>query len=156
MKIKQPEFIREFKEFAFKGNLIDMAVGIIIGGAFGTVVKSLVDDIFMPLIGVITGGIDFSDRFVVLRLPEGVEEATYNTIQQAKDAGAAVLPWGSFLTSLISFMIVAFVVFLVIKKFVGALMNFKAEDEPAKAPEPSGEEKLLAEIRDLLRDRQKA
>jgi len=140
--------IKEFKEFAFKGNLVDMAVGIIIGGAFGTVVKSLVDDVFMPLVGLFTGGIDFSDRFTVLNIPEkdGVPVALGNTADSAREAGATVMAWGNFVTSLLSFIIVAFVLFLIIKKFLAALDKKEAEPEPA----PPKQEVLLEEIRDLL------
>lgn len=142
--------LKEFKEFAFKGNLMDMAVGIIIGGAFGTVVKSLVEDVLMPIIGLITGGIDFSDRFAVLKLPDGVEEATYATADAAREAGATVMTWGSFITATISFLIIAFVIFLVMKKFLAAFTKEK-EEEAEKEPEPSNEEVLLGEIRDLLK-----
>lgn len=137
--------IKEFKEFAFKGNLVDMAVGIIIGGAFGTVVKSLVDDVFMPIIGRITGGIDFSNQYLVLKgdVPEGTSLANAEKID-----GVNLLTYGSFITSLISFIILAFVLFLVIKKFMGALK--KEEEKPAEDPKPSEEAVLLTEIRDLL------
>ena len=143
--------LQEFKKFAFKGNLMDMAVGIIIGGAFGTVVKSLVDDIFMPVIGRITGGIDFSDRFSVLKLKDGVAEGTtYNTVDAAKDAGATVMHWGNFLTSAISFVIVALVLFILIKKFIAAFE--KEEEAPKEEPKTSEDVALLTEIRDLLKE----
>jgi large conductance mechanosensitive channel len=137
---------KDFKDFAFKGNLIDMAVGIIIGGAFGTVVKSLVDDIFMPLIGYVTGGVDFSKQTLKLgTVPEG------KTWKEAAEAGEVVLvTYGNFLTAFVSFLILAFVLFLVIQKFMAALR--KAEPAPAaEAPTPSEEVVLLSEIRDLLR-----
>lgn len=137
--------LKEFKEFAFKGNLVDMAVGIIIGGAFGTVVKSLVDDIFMPIIGALTGGVDFSDKHLVIKgeVPDG------KTAKAAAEAGDVVLlTYGNFITAFISFLILAFVLFLVIKKFMGALK--KAEEEPKEDPAPSEEVVLLTEIRDLL------
>jgi large conductance mechanosensitive channel len=142
--------LKQFKEFAFKGNLMDMAVGIIIGGAFGTVVKSLVDDVLMPIVGLLTGGIDFSDRFTVLKNPEATPDAIYATADKAREAGATVLTWGSFVTAFISFVIVAFVLFLIIKKFLAAL---EKKDEPAeeKAPEPAKDIVLLEEIRDLLK-----
>lgn len=140
--------LEDFKKFAFKGNLVDMAVGIIIGGAFGTVVKSLVDDIFMPVIGLITGGVDFSDRFAVLKRPEGAEETVFLTATAATEAGATVMSWGNFVTAFISFLILAFVLFLVIKKFMAALQ--KAEEEPAEEPKPNEEVLVLQEIRDLL------
>lgn len=144
---------KEFKEFAFKGNLMDMAVGIVIGGAFGTVVKSLVDDVVMPLVGLLTNGIDFSDRFAILRHKEGNDpDAFYATAEAAKQAGNTVMAYGSFITSLISFIIVAFVLFLVIKKFVAAVESkLSAPAAPEAPPEPQEEVKLLSEIRDLLR-----
>ena len=129
--------IKEFKEFAFKGNLVDMAVGIIIGGAFGTVVKSLVGDVFMPVIGLLTGGVNFSDVAAGTPLAKAMEME-----------GVNLLPWGNFVTALISFVILAFVLFLVINKFMGALK--KEEEAPAEDPKPSEEVVLLSEIRDLL------
>jgi large conductance mechanosensitive channel len=137
--------VRDFKDFAFKGNLVDMAVGIIIGGAFGTVVKSLVDDVFMPVIGYITGGVDFSDKVLVLgTVPEG------STAKAAAEAGQVVLlTYGNFITSFISFLILAFVLFLVIKKFMAALRK----EEQSPAPEaPPADIALLTEIRDLLKE----
>lgn len=138
-------FIEDFKKFAFKGNLVDMAVGIIIGGAFGTVVKSMVDDIFMPIIGRVTGGIDFSDRYIVLQgeVPKG---ATLETASKVE--GVNLLTYGNFITAFISFLILALVLFIVIKKFVSALQ--KEEEKPAEDPKPSEEVVLLTEIRDLL------
>ena len=137
----------DFKKFAFKGNLVDMAVGIIIGGAFGTVVKSLVDDVFMPIIGLITGGVDFSDRFAVLKDGD-TEGATYNTAEKALEDGATVLTYGNFITALISFLILAFVLFLVIKKFMAALQ--KEEEKPVEEAKIPEDVALLTEIRDLL------
>lgn len=137
--------VKDFKDFAFKGNLVDMAVGIIIGGAFGTVVKSLVDDVFMPVIGYITGGVDFSDKVLVLgTVPEG------STVKAAAEAGEVVLlTYGNFITSFISFLILAFVLFLVIKKFMAALR--KEEQSPTPAAPPA-DIALLTEIRDLLKE----
>lgn len=137
--------IKEFKEFAFKGNLVDMAVGIIIGGAFGTVVKSLVDDIFMPILGRITGGLDFSNEYFVLKgdVPDGTSLENAQKID-----GVNLLTYGNFVTAFISFLILAFVLFLVIKKFMAAL--HKEEEKPAEDPKPSEEVLLLTEIRDLL------
>lgn len=137
--------VKDFKDFAFKGNLVDRAVGIIIGGAFGTVVKSLVDDVFMPVIGYITGGVDFSDKVLVLgTVPEG------STAKAAAEAGQVVLlTYGNFITSFISFLILAFVLFLVIKKFMAALRK----EEQSPAPEaPPADIALLTEIRDLLKE----
>ena len=105
--------LKEFKEFALKGNMVDMAVGIIIGGAFGTIIKSLVDDIMMPPLGMVTGGIDFREQFLVLK--SGTAEGPYASLAAAKSAGATVLSYGSFITNLISFGILAFAVFLMVK-----------------------------------------
>ena len=137
--------IKEFKEFAFKGNLVDMAVGIIIGGAFGTVVKSLVDDIFMPVIGRITGGVNFSNHYLVLKgeVPEGMALANASKID-----GVNLLTYGNFITSFVSFLILAFVLFLVIQKFMAAL---KKSDAPAAPAAPAADILLLTEIRDLLK-----
>lgn len=147
--------LKEFREFAFKGNLIDMAVGIVIGGAFGTVVKSLVSDIVMPVIGVITGGINFSDRFAVLKKPESAaEDAVYSTAEAAREAGATVMTWGNFIDAFISFLIVALVLFIVIKKVIAAMQEQFSnpdEEEEDQEPEPSEEVKLLSEIRDLMK-----
>jgi large conductance mechanosensitive channel len=141
------KFANDFKEFAFKGNLIDMAVGIVIGGAFGTVVKSLVDDVFMPVVGRLTGGVNFKDYYVVLKgeVPAGT------ALEAAKKIdGVNLLTYGNFVTSFISFLILAFVLFLVINKFMAALK--KKEAEPAAPPAPSDEVVLLTEIRDLLKN----
>ncbi|HSH15882.1 MAG TPA: large-conductance mechanosensitive channel protein MscL [Verrucomicrobiae bacterium] len=133
--------LKEFKEFAFRGNLIDMAVGIIIGGAFGTVVKSLVDNIFMPPLGAITAGIDFSKLSLTL------QEAKTETVDGKEVITPEVaLNYGQFINDFIAFVILAFVVFIVIKKFLGAL---KKEKELAPAAPPK-QELLLEEIRDLL------
>ncbi|HEX9659346.1 MAG TPA: large conductance mechanosensitive channel protein MscL [Rhodothermales bacterium] len=141
--------LKEFKEFAVKGNMVDMAVGIIIGAAFGTVVKSIVDDILMPIVSLIAGAPDFSNLFVVLRNPNN---AVFETVEAAREAGAVVLSYGLFINAVIAFLIVAFVLFIVVK----AMNKLKRKEEAAPAPappEPSNEEKLLAEIRDLLRAR---
>ncbi len=135
--------LKEFKEFAFKGNLIDMAVGIVIGGAFGTVVKSLVDDIVMPVVGL-AGDMDFSDKFAVIK-GKGVT-ADYGTAEAAKEAGNVVMTYGNFATAFISFIILALVLFIIIKKFMAALEKKEAEPDPA----PPKQEVLLEEIRDLL------
>ncbi|MDF1823915.1 MAG: large conductance mechanosensitive channel protein MscL [Verrucomicrobiales bacterium] len=137
--------LEDFKKFAFKGNLVDMAVGIIIGGAFGTVVKSLVDDIFMPLLGRLVGDLDFSNKYFVLGgdVPAGTALAKAQEID-----GVNLLTYGNFVTAFLSFIILAFVLFLVIKKFMAALQ--KEEEAPAEAPKPSEEVVLLQEIRDLL------
>lgn len=136
-------FIKEFKDFAMKGNVIDMAVGVVIGAAFGKIVSSLVDDIIMPLVGVATGGINFTDYKWV--------------IQSAVMDGQAIikpevtLNWGSWVQTVVDFLIVAFCIFVAIK-FMNNLRK-KKEEAPAAAPEPTKEEQLLTEIRDLLKDR---
>ena len=135
-------FIKEFKEFAMKGNVMDMAVGVIIGGAFGKIVSSLVSDVLMPLIGKLTGGVSFTDLFVNLG------EGNYSTLAEAQEAGAAVLAYGQFIQNIIDFIIIAFCIFLMIKG-----MNKLKKEKPAEPEAPKGptQEELLAEIRDLLK-----
>ena len=139
--------LKEFKEFAMKGNVVDMAVGIIIGAAFGTIIKSLVSDVLMPPIGLMLGDVDFSNLFVVLK--EGTTPGPYETVALAAEAGAVTMNWGVLINNIISFIIVAIAVFFVIKW----INNMRKEQEaaPETPPEPSNEEKLLTEIRDLLR-----
>jgi large conductance mechanosensitive channel len=140
-------FIKEFKEFAMKGNVMDMAVGVIIGGAFGKIVSSLVDDVIMPVIGKMTGGVSFVDMFVTLG------DGDFKTLAAAKEAGAAVFAYGQFIQNIVDFLIVAFCIFLMLKGI--NKMNRKKE-EPAPEPEaPKGptQEELLAEIRDLLKNK---
>jgi large conductance mechanosensitive channel len=138
--------LKEFKEFAVKGNMVEMAVGIIIGAAFGAVVKSLVDDVLMPLVSAVLGTPDFSNLFVVLRNPSG---AVYASVKAARDAGAVVLALGLFINAIIAFLGVAIALFFVVK----AINRLRREEPPAApAPaEPPAEERLLTEIRDLLR-----
>ena len=136
--------LKEFKEFIARGNVMDMAVGIIIGAAFTAIVTSMVNDMLMPFIGVITAGIDFGDLFVAL---DGNE---YASLKAAEDAGAAVVKYGAFINATINFLIVAFVVFMLVKG-VNSLKR-KAEDPAAKdAPPPPADVQLLTEIRDLLK-----
>ncbi len=140
--------LKEFKEFAVKGNVLDMAVGIIIGAAFGTVVKSLVADVIMPPIGLLLGGVDFTNIFVTVK--SGSVAGPYETLAAAQEAGAVTLNIGVFANEVVSFTIVAFAVFMLVKSF----NKLKAEEEaapPPAPPEPSAEEKLLGEIRDLLK-----
>jgi len=139
--------LKEFKEFAMKGNVVDMAVGIIIGAAFGTIIKSLVSDVLMPPIGLLLGDVDFSNLFVVLK--EGTTPGPYETVALAAEAGAVTMNWGVLINNVISFIIVAIAVFFVIKW----INNMRKEEEaaPEAPPEPSNEEKLLTEIRDLLK-----
>ena len=135
--------LKEFKEFAIKGNVMDMAIGIIIGAAFGTIVKSLVDDIIMPVVGIITGGVDFTNIFITLK---GEPAAT---LAAAKDAGAVTMNIGVFINAVIAFVIVAWCMFLIVK----AMNRMKREEEAApEAPaEPPRSEVLLEEIRDALK-----
>ncbi len=132
--------LAEFKKFALRGNVVDLAVGVIIGAAFGAIVASMVSDIIMPLIGAITGGLDFSNYFLPLS-----SKVTATSLLEAKKQGA-VLAYGSFLTVTLNFIIIAFVLFLVIR----ALSRLIAK-EAAKVPEPTKQEILLTEIRDLLK-----
>ncbi|MBX2929160.1 MAG: large conductance mechanosensitive channel protein MscL [Saprospiraceae bacterium] len=142
--------LKEFKEFAIKGNMLDMAVGIIIGAAFGTVVGSFVNDIMMPLISAITGTPDFSNLFIVLKAPDAAE-ANMASIQSVRDAGGVALGYGLFINAFISLLIVAFALFMVIK----SVNKLKRKEEAAPAPAPAGPtaEDLLIEIRDLLKQK---
>jgi large conductance mechanosensitive channel len=136
------QMLKEFREFAMKGNVVDLAVGVIIGAAFGGIVTSLVGDVIMPIIGAITGGLDFSNYFTGLS-----KAVTANNLADAKKQGA-VLAWGNFLTLTLNFIIIAFVLFVVIR-FMNQL---KRKDEAAPAPpKPTRQEELLTEIRDLLK-----
>ena len=135
--------ITEFKEFAIKGNVVDMAVGIIIGGAFGTIVKSLVNDIIMPPIGMLMGGIDFSDLYFD---PAGGE---YASLEAAREAGAPAIAYGLFINNVISFLIVAWAVFMLVKGMNS--LKRKEEEAPSEPPAPPKQEVLLEEIRDLLK-----
>jgi large conductance mechanosensitive channel len=132
--------LEEFKKFALRGNVVDLAVGVIIGAAFGGIVQSLVGDVLMPMIGAMTGGLDFSNYFLPLS-----SKVTADTLVEAKKQGA-VLAWGNFLTLVINFVIVAFVLFVVIR-----LVNRLARVEAAKPPAPTKQEQLLTEIRDLMK-----
>ena len=137
------KFFSEFKEFAMRGNVIDMAVGVIIGGAFGKIVTSLVEDVIMPLVSKATGGVSFVDLFINLG------DGNYTTLADAKKAGAAVLAYGQFVQNILDFVIIAFCIFLMIKAI--NKVSRKKKEEAAETPaEPSAEEKLLTEIRDLL------
>ena len=146
--------LKEFKEFAMRGNVMDMAVGIIIGAAFGKIVTSLVNDVIMPPIGLALGGVDFADKFLLLKA--GDPMAPYATLAAARDAGAVTLNWGVFLNAIISFLIVAFSVFMIVRSFNRARAAMEKEKEaapPPAPPAPSAEETLLGEIRDLLKAR---
>lgn len=144
------KLLKEFKEFAVKGNAVDMAVAVVIGGAFGAIVTSLVNDLIMPCIGVLIGGADFANLAVTLKdaVPEAVNDAG-EVITPAKDA--VLFKYGQFINTIISFLIVTFSIFLVIKGL--NKMKRKKEEAPAAPAEPSAEEKLLTEIRDLLKEK---
>ena len=132
-------FIEEFKKFALRGNVVDLAIGVIIGAAFGRIVDSLVSDLFMPMIGAITGGLDFSNYFVPLS-----DSVTAPSLPEAKKQGA-VLAWGNFITVVINFVIIAWIMFLAVKG-----MNRLLRQEEKKHPEPPAEVQLLTQIRDIL------
>ena len=140
---------KEFKEFALRGNVVDMAVGIIIGAAFGSIVTSLVSDIIMPPLGLLLGNIDFSSLFVVLKA--GSTPAPYLSLSAAQEAGAVTLNYGLFINRVLSFLIVAFAVFLLVKGM--NTLKRKAEEKPEEAPKPSEEVLLLTDIRDALKNR---
>ena len=141
--------IKEFKEFAMRGNVVDMAVGVIIGAAFGNIVNSTVKDILMPPIGRVMGGADFKDLFINLS-PAKLTKLGHQvkTLADATDAGAAVIAYGQFINTVINFVIVAACIFLVVKA-----MNVLMKRPGAPAPEPTNQEKLLTEIRDILKTR---
>ncbi len=140
------KLLNEFKDFAMRGNVLDMAVGVIIGGAFGKIVSSVVDDVIMPPIGWLIGGVNFSDLKVTLPSVEVAGEKMQ----------AATINYGNFLQTCFDFLIVAFCIFMLIKVVNKVMSNKKKEEEaaPKPAPEPSAEEKLLTEIRDLLKAQQ--
>ena len=139
--------LKEFKDFIAKGNVMDMAAGIIIGAAFTAIVKSMVADLINPFISLFTGGIDFTNLFVVLG------DGEYATLAEAQEAGVATFAYGSFIMAVINFLIIAFVVFMLVKAVNKAKDAAEGPAEPEAAPEPKGpsQEELLAEIRDLLK-----
>ena len=150
--------LKEFKAFAMRGNVVDLAVGVVIGAAFGKIVTSLVNDIIMPPIGKLTGGVDFKDKFLNLEPAklsdyiaahhDQIPDATHVTLAQAKTAGVTVIAYGSFLSTIVDFIIVAFCIFLVVK-----LMNRLWKQPPPEPAGPTTQEKLLMEIRDELKKR---
>ncbi len=143
-KEKSGGFIKEFGEFIKRGNVVDMAVGVVIGTAFGAIVTSLVNDIIMPLVSLLTGGLDFSNWFVAL------DGNKYATLEEATTAGAATLNYGSLISVIINFIIVAFCIFLVVK----AMNKFMKKEEPKEeAPKKADDVVVLEEIRDLLKKR---
>jgi large conductance mechanosensitive channel len=146
---EETKMIKEFKEFIMRGNVMDMAVGIIIGAAFGLIVKSFVDDVLMPPIGLLLGNVDFSNLFAVLKA--GNPAGPYATLGAAKSAGAVTISYGVFLNTVISFLITATAIFMMIKAL--NTMKRKQEAAPATPSAPPQSEVLLAEIRDLLKKR---
>jgi large conductance mechanosensitive channel len=139
--------LKDFKEFAMKGNVVDLAVGVVIGGAFGTIVTSLVSDVLMPPIGLLTGGVDFSNIFLTLR--DGLKQGgPYASLAEAKAAGAVTLNVGVFLNTVIQFLIVAFAIFLLVR----SINRLRRQEAPPPAETPR-QEILLAEIRDVLKSR---
>ena len=134
--------LEDFKKFIMRGNVMDLAVGVIIGGAFALITKSLVGDVIMPIVGAIFGGLDFSNYYVGLS-----SSVTANTLEAAKEQGA-VLAYGSFLTEVVNFAIIAFIIFLMVRAVNN--MQKKEDAKPAAPPKPSKEEMLLTEIRDAL------
>ena len=137
---------REFRDFAMRGNVIDLAVGIIIGAAFTTIVNSLVNDLIMPPLGLLIGGVDFSNFFVTLK------GGAYPTLEAAKAGGAVTVNYGLFINAVIRFVIVAFAIFILVKQ-INRLKTEEPAPEPGPPPEPPRQEVLLAEIRDLLKAR---
>lgn len=135
--------LEEFKKFAMRGNVVDLAVAVIIGAAFGAIVNSLVNDLVMPVVGAVTGGVDFSNYFLPLS-----SKVTATTLAEARKQGA-VLAWGNFLTLVINFMIIAFAMFLAVK----GINSLKKAEPPPAEPGPSKEVQLLTEIRDALKSR---
>jgi len=131
--------LKEFKEFAMRGNVVDMAVGVIIGGAFGTIVKSLVSDVLMPPIGLLMGGVDFADLFMTLK--DGATAGPYHVLADAQTAGAVTVNYGIFMNSVISFLIVAFAVFMVIRN-----INKMKKEEEAPPAEPTTKECGLCQM----------
>lgn len=132
------KFASEFKAFITRGNVMDLAVGVIIGAAFQAIINSFVNDLIMPFIGLATGGVNFSEQFVVLKLAEGVAEGTtYLSLEEARLAGATVFAYGSFITAVVNFLIMAFVIFMMVKAVNKISAARKKAEEPAPAPAPA-------------------
>ena len=135
--------LKEFKEFAMRGNVVDLAVGVIIGGAFGKIVTSMTNDVIMPAVGLLLGKVDFSNLFFNLG------DGDYATLKAATDAGAPVLKYGVFLNTVLDFVILAFIIFLMVR----AMNRMKSAEPPPAPPGPTPDQQLLAEIRDVLKSR---
>ena len=142
--------LSEFKEFIAKGNVMQLAVAVIIGGAFATIVKSLTDEVIMPVVGAIFGDVDFSDKYIILSGEDAVEAGM--SLEAAREAGANVLAWGSFISAVINFLILAFIIFLLVRYTMKVMEQMEKKEEVA-AEEPAGptEIELLTEIRDSLK-----
>lgn len=132
-KLKKSKFLTEFKEFALRGNVMDLAVGVIIGGAFQKIVTSVINDLIMPWIGLLLGGVNFNDRFLVLRLPDGVDRAQVTSTAVAAELGVTTFNYGSFLTAVLDFLIMAFVIFLLVKG-INKLTGLRKKEEAPKKP----------------------
>ena len=141
--------LKDFRDFAMKGNMMDMAIGFILGAAFGTVVKSLTNDVIMPVVASIFGTPDFSNLFIVLRAPENTEGAAMDSIAAIREAGGVALGYGLFINALIAFILVALVLWMIVR----GMNKMKKKEEEAPEPEPAGPtaEELLTEIRDTLK-----
>jgi large conductance mechanosensitive channel len=135
--------LKEFKEFAMRGNVVDLAVGVIIGGAFGKIVTSMTNDLIMPVVGLLLGKVDFSNLFINLG------DGDYATLKAATDAGAPVLKYGVFANTVLDFVILAFIIFLMVR----AMNRMKSAEPPPAPPGPTPDQQLLAEIRDVLKSR---
>lgn len=125
------KIVKEFKEFIMRGNVMDLAVGVIIGGAFGAIVTAFIDNMVMPFIGLLTGGMDFSQQFIVLKAPDGMSASDIKSIEQAKEVGANVWGYGAFITAVINFLIIALIVFLMVKA-VNKASSFRKKEEEAE------------------------
>ncbi len=135
--MKKPNWLGEFKTFIMRGNVIDLAVGVIIGGAFQSIVTSVINDLVMPFIGLLTGDVNFVDQFAVLRLPEGAPaETVYKSLEEAKAAGATTFNYGSFVTALINFLIMAFVIFMLVK-FINKVSTIGKKKVEEEEPAPT-------------------
>jgi large conductance mechanosensitive channel len=145
--------LADFKAFIAKGNVMDLAVAVIIGGAFGTIVTSLTEEVIMPVVGALFGGADFSQYFILLSAPEGYE-GSLTDYAALREAGAAMIGYGSFVTAVINFLILAFIIFLLVRYTKKVVAEVNRKEEPVEAPQGPTEIDLLTEIRDELRRRQ--
>ena len=141
--------LREFKEFAMKGNMLDMAIGFILGAAFGTLIKSLVGDIIMPIVSSVFGTPDFTNLFVVMRAPADLTEVNMESITAVREAGGVALGYGLFINAMIAFILIALTLWMIVK----GINNMKKAEEEAPAPEGPTAEELLADIRDSLKSK---